>query len=294
MPRAELRLRLLSRVGEARRVPTDKSWTSNPVTTLRTAQRHAALHLQAYVRRFLQKRFTRGTGATSSSYQHILQHLVQKGQAVIADIETTAAQRAAGHLFTWQARRQAYGEGVIALSNRPHKTLAQQQVWHRMLTQARFLQATLRHNLARNRRRPPPPEKNAACGWAHVIPLSATPQHIQRRKQMAEWSDLAVGTHQDLTCIFGAHHLPSNRSAMLRTAQEMTEAAAKQSKPHPLIQATDSTVKQQGQIGVGQQVRISGLQVQCVLNGGLGHIVREGNLADRYAVGIQKTGLVSL
>ena len=126
MPRAELRLRLLSKVGEAKRVPTDQSWTSNRVglATLRTAQRHAALHLQAYVRRLLQKRFTRGSGATSSSCQHILdhvQHLVQKGQAVIADIETITAQRAAGHLFTWQARRQAYGEGVIALSTRPHK-----------------------------------------------------------------------------------------------------------------------------------------------------------------------------
>ena len=167
MPRAELRLRLLSKVGEAKRVPTDQSWTSNRVglATLRTAQRHAALHLQAYVRRLLQKRFTRGSGATSSSCQHILdhvQHLVQKGQAVIADIETTTAQRAAGHLFTWQARRQAYGEGVIALSNRPHKTPAQQQVCHRMMAQVRVLQATFRRNLARNRRRPPPPDKKCS------------------------------------------------------------------------------------------------------------------------------------
>ena len=126
MPRAELRLRLLSKVGEAKRVPTDQSWTSNRegLTTLRTAQRHAALHLQASVRRLLQRRITRDRGATRSSCQHILDHV----QAVIADIETTAARRAAGHLFTWQARRQAYGEGVIALSSRLHKTPAQLQV----------------------------------------------------------------------------------------------------------------------------------------------------------------------
>ena len=157
MPRAELRLRLLSKVGEAERVPTDQSWTSNRggLTTLRTAQRHATLHLQASVRRLLQKRITRDRGDTRSSCQHILDHV----QAVIADIETTAARRAAGHLFTWQARRQAYGEGVIALSSRLHKTPAQLQVWHRILAQACVLQATCRRNLARNRRRPPPPEK---------------------------------------------------------------------------------------------------------------------------------------
>jgi len=41
-------------------------------------------------------------------------------------------------------------------------------------------------------------------------------------------------------------------------------------------------------------VRVFGLQVQCALNGGLGHIVRGGHLTDRYAVRMQKTGLVSL
>ena len=134
----------------------------------------------------------------------------------------------------------------MALSTSLHKTPAQQQVWHRMLDRARLLQATFRRNLAQHRRRPPPSEKNAACGWAHALPLSATAQHVQRRKEMSEWSDLAIGTHQASTCIFGAHHLPSNRPAMLRPAQDITGDAAEQSTPQPFSQATDSTVKQQG------------------------------------------------
>ena len=275
MPRAELRLRLLSKVGEAIRVPTDQSWTSNSegFTILRTAHRNASSQLQAYVRRLLQKRFTRNKGVAAC--QHILDHiqlLVQKGQAGVLE---------------------AYGEGVMALLDRPHKTLTQQQVLHRMLERARLLQATFRRKLAQNRRCPPPPDKNAASGWTHVTPLSASAQHVQRRQEMADWSAL-VETPQTSTCIFGAHHLPSNRAAMPRPAQLLTGAAAELLEPQPLNQVTDSNLQQQAQIGVGQQVRVFGLQVQYALNGGLGHIVRGGHLSDRYAVRMQKTGLVSL
>ena len=102
MTHTELRLRLLSKVGESIRVPTDQSWTSNSegFTILRTAHRNASSQLQAYVRRLLQKRFTRSKGVAAC--QHILDHiqlLVQKGQAGVLE---------------------AYGEGVMALLDRPH------------------------------------------------------------------------------------------------------------------------------------------------------------------------------
>jgi len=221
----------------------------------------------------LQKRFTRSKGVAAC--QHFLDHvqlLVQKGQAVVLE---------------------AYGEGVMALLDRPHKTLTQQQVLHRMLERVRLLQATFRRKLAQNRRRPPPPDKNAASGWTHVTPLSASAQHVKRRQEMTDWSALAE-TPQDSTCIFGAHHLPSNRAAMPRPAQLLTGAVAELLTPQPLNQVTDSNLQQQPQIGVGQQVRVFGLQVQYALDGGLGHIVRKGHLGDRYAVRMQKTGLVSL